>query len=105
MYFQFYIPNVIPQDRALALLINVIKEFNVVGTSHLFIHPIVRMYDVLDGSTTYFVSGYFLIASFPTFFPYEGLLKHCIYFITSSSALPFQPLQAVSFALRNWAWV
>lgn len=53
---------------------------------------------VLDGSTACFVSGYFLIASYPTFFPYEGLLKHCIYFITSSSALPFQPPQAVSFA-------
>lgn len=65
---------------------------------------IVRMY-VLGGSTAYFVSGYFLIASYHTFFPYEGLLKHCIYFITSSSALPFQPPQTVSFALKNLYWV
>lgn len=68
---------------------------------HLIYLATLRMY-VLDGSIACFVSGYFLIASYPTFFPYEGLLKHCIYFITSSSALPFQPPQAVSFAVKKF---
>ena len=57
---------------------------------------IVRVY-VLGGGTAWVVSDYF-ITLYPTLFPYEVLLKHCIYFIASSFALLFQPPQAVSFA-------
>lgn len=56
---------------------------------------IVKVY-ILDEVTAWDVSDYFLITLYPTLFPYEGLLKHFIYFIASSSALFFQLLQADS---------